>query len=311
MRTPSYVDRVWDAGAALREQTPAERRRAVSAPLRWVLRNRPIRVEVRGLFAQGQSYPQIGAVYAMLMSAHHHYLVVVEEPADAARWHAWLDEQALRPECANLRRQKSVLEECASAVLGDQWDAVAKAIYDAHILSGAGWPLRNVIHAACASTQVDADAKLHQLAKIRGRRALLLDPLRERVTLDRWLWKPCSDHGRGRDDCACEVHGNGVRPGNAPSDMLSWVIAGGDGRQRGAAPCDVAWLLDLYDAADEARTPIWVERLGALPRHVPAGWGAPCRPDGITHPSGGAPAEWNFTRARLRLSGARERPAGW
>lgn len=162
-------------------------------------------------------------------------------------------------------------------------------------------PLRNVWLGTSVEDQARADQRIQHLYDTPAAvRFLSVEPLLDRVDVDRYLWLSSSNTaGPWRDfNGRVRVGGSGVG-GQAfttmPTPDLHWVIIGGESGP-GARPMNLAWVRGLAEQCAAAKIPVFVKQLGSVwARDTFIGGQAVAKND----PKGGDP-DWWPTDLRIR-----------
>lgn len=206
----------------------------------------------------GYTFEQIAAVLGVAMAnPHHTFILLTKQIERAAAFFEWVERESV----GKIRRQKTVLAEALSNVLGlptagalgalenppvelerkerARRARVASVVEAHHTLNTAvGWPLPNVWVGASAEDQGYATRRHPFLRSI---------PAVVRF----WSLEPLL----------------GPIP-SLPMDGISWVLMGGESGPR-ARGCDEAWLLEILAQVVAAGAVPFVKQLGAKPYRDP------------------------------------------
>lgn len=243
----SCCDREWRPAKAI--YWPCQWK--LDEPFRWRFKNlvpsgRPARVEVVGLFQTSaeQTNEKIAAAFGMMLATPHHYLVVADDIERAADWFGWAD--GLRSHVIH-HQSRAIVAHCMVAA-GDH--VGSKVAMSARFLNMPpdAWERRSIIVATKVSTDADMDTALKNLARLSGPRALLIDPIRERVSV-------------GLRSICPAVWGVGSNP---VSSLLNWILVAGDGRPYdNAEPTLIESIGSVVTQAHEVGIPVYVDRIGS------------------------------------------------
>jgi protein gp37 len=122
------------------------------------------------------------------------------------------------------------------------------------------WPLPNVYLGVSVEDQATADERIPELLKCPGNRWLSIEPMLERLDVQRWLSGDCED---------CD--GEGCNPlgetcpschGQSYFHAIDWLVVGGESGPR-HRPCEVAWIESIADQCRAAGVPCYIKQASA------------------------------------------------
>lgn len=245
-------------------------------PLHW---RRPRRVFVNSmsdLFHESLTNEQIAAVFGVMAACPQHtFQVLTKRPKRMREWFEWLAFRGSQMWCRQDPEHHPDPCFCMGQTYtqtGGPYDMTAVSV---PMPASLTWPLPNLWLGVSIENQETANERI----------PLLLDtPAAVRFISAEPLLGPLdlTEVDDGEDaldpecwgDCACPPD-PGCRKQGGDGELhrrLDWVIVGGESGPS-ARPCNVDWVRSVVRQCREARTPVFVKQMGAVPTTVSVnGW---------------------------------------